>query len=55
MGSGMQAEGLAFDQSKASSSIVSEERVEHMQTDVGRCGEGVVTSCGNSLLFLCLP
>lgn len=52
MGSKVQVEGLAFNWSQDCLPPVSEERGAHMRTDVGRWAEGVVTTCGDSLLFL---
>lgn len=46
MGWSVQGEDLGFDQSKDSSSIVSEERVDHGELDAGRRVEGVVRACG---------
>ena len=46
MGSNVQVEGLAFNWSQYCPSTVSEERGAHMRT------ECVVTTCGDSLLFL---
>lgn len=42
---------MAFDQSKDSSSIVSEERVEHRETDGDRWVQDIVRSYGNYLLI----
>jgi hypothetical protein len=45
-------EGMAFDQSKDSSSIVSQEKVENTEIDADRWVNGLMRGYGNSLVIV---